>query len=177
LRVFGWFKKNREPSPVAADSADDHWAALDELRALQAAADEAHRGFVAEGRVAAPEDTDAWVAAGESGYVNCLLTVLAEGSVRTATVSAGQPLPHLDALAGEEPSARAWAERLRFPLESLSARVVLDTLAESFELRAARSGTLKTVLVRAEGSPLAVLFTARWVEPGVAVAVTALRPT
>lgn len=172
-RLFG---KKPEPSPFDTESPNDRRGALDELRALQAAADEAHRGFVAEGRVAAPEDTDAWVAAGESGYVNCLLTVLAEGSIRVATVSVGQPLPHLAALAGEVQSARAWAERLRFPLESLSARTVLDTLIESFELRAARSGTLKTVLVRADGSPLAVLFTARWVEPGLAVEVTALRP-
>jgi hypothetical protein len=170
--MFGWFrKKPAQPQPPA----DDHRAALEELRRLQADADKIHREFIAEGRVAAPVETDAWVAAGESGYVNCLLTVLAEGSVRTATVSVGQPLPRLATLAGEELSSLAWAERLRFPMESLSARAVLGILAESFEVRAAWSGTLKTVLVRPDGSPLAVLFTARWVEPGVALAVTALR--
>ncbi len=163
--MFGWFKKKpAQPQPPA-----------DELRALQADADKVHRGFIAEGRVAAREDAEAWVAAGESGYVNCVLTMLAEGTVGTATVALGQPLPRLDALAGEEPSSRAWAARLRFPLESLSAQAILSILAESFEVRVAQSGTLKTVLVRSDGSPLAVLFTARWVEPGVALAVTALR--
>src|SRR5690349_14191039 len=110
-----WFRKKRAhppaPAPDTGEPLMDHRTALNELRDLQAAADEVHRGFVTEGRVPAPADTDAWVAAGESGYVNCLLTVLAEGSVRTATVSVGQPLPGLDALAGEEPSSRAWAER------------------------------------------------------------------
>ena len=170
--MLGWFRK--KPTQPHAPT-DDHKAALAELRALQAAADEAHRGFVAEGRVAAPEETDAWVAAGESGYVNCLLTVLAEGTVGTATVAVGQPLPQLDALAGDDPLSRAWAARLRFPLESLSVEAVLGILAESFEVRAAPSGTLKTVLVRSDGSPLAVLFTARWAEPGVALAVSALQ--
>ncbi len=110
--------------------------------------------------MAACEDAAAWVAAGESGYVNCLLTVLAEGTVRTATVAVGKPLPRLDTLAGDEPSVRDWAERLRFRSESLSVEAILSILTESFEVRAASSGTLKTVLVRSDGSPLAVLFTA-----------------
>lgn len=168
--MFGWFKKKS-----GAGGPLDDQAALDELRGLQAAADEAHRRFLAEGRVAAAEDTEAWVAAGESGYVNCLLTALAEGAVRTTTVSLGKSLPSLEALADGEPSLERWAKQLRFPLETLSAQVVLGILVESFELGAASTGRLKTILVRTDGSPLSVLFTARWVEPGIAATITALR--
>jgi hypothetical protein len=169
--MFGWFrKKPGQPQPAA----DNYQATFDELRALQAVLDEAHRESIAEGCVVAPAETDRWVAAGESGYVNCLLTVLAEGTVRTATVAVGQLLPRLSDLAGDEPSSREWAERLQFPLESLSTATVLGILAKSFEMLTAGSGTLKTVLVRPDGAPLAMLFTARWSEPGVALAVTAL---
>ncbi len=121
-----------------------------------------------------PEDTEAWVAAGEVGYVNCLLTVLAEGSIRTATVAPTQPLPSLEVLAAGTTSLVAWAKQLTFPFANLSTRVILDTLVESFGLGPSGTGTLKSILVRTDGAPLAVLFTARRAEPGGAVTITAL---
>jgi hypothetical protein len=100
---------------------------------------------------------------------------LAEGTVGTVTVAVGKPLPRLDILAGGNPSSRGWAERLRFPLDSLSIEEILGILSQSFQVETARRGTLKTVLVRSDGAPLAVLFTAHWLELGTVLEVSALR--
>lgn len=170
--MFSWFKK--KPA-IPAAPPNDVQAALDELQAIQVAANEIHQRFIDEGRETAPEETDAWVAAGESGYVNCLLTVLAEGTIGTVTVAAGKRLPRLDILAGNSPSSRGWAERLRFPLETLSIEEILGILSQSFQIERARCGTLKTVLVRSDGAPLAVLFTANWLELGTILEVSVVR--
>jgi hypothetical protein len=152
-----------------------HAGDRDELRRLQAVAEETHQKLVSEGKaVAGQESTASWVAARERGYVNCLLTVLAEGTIDTVTVHKGEKLPDLKQLAALKPDLEAWASKLAFPYDQLSADTVLGILANSFELQNGQTGRLKTILVKNDGSPLAVIFYAERVTSGVKLSV--LRP-
>jgi hypothetical protein len=90
-----------------------------------------------------------------------LLTVLGEGPANSATVILGQRLPDLSTLAAGNSSVLAWTHKLTFNYDSLSTQVVTEILSESFELKESNEGKLKTILVKNDGSPLAVLFTAK----------------
>lgn len=131
-----------------------------ELKKLQASADEIHRKFIANGGKPAPEETTSWVQARESGYVNCLLTILAEGHKESVTLTNGQNLPNLAVLANGNPGLFEWAKKLDFPYQELSTEKVITILLNSFEIQKTTKGSLKTILVKQDGSPLAVLFTA-----------------
>src|SRR5689334_15196684 len=98
-----------------------HASDRDQLRRLQAMADETHKRLASQGKaVPGHESTASWVAAGEQGYVNCLLTVLAEGPKNAVTVRKGEKLPDLKKLAARKLDLRAWASKLTFPYELLS---------------------------------------------------------
>jgi len=154
-------------SPAYADEQD-------ELRAPQVQADEIHRKLNAAGESTTPEDPARWVAAGERGYVNCLLTVLGEGPANNAIVTSGKRLPNLNDLATGNSSLLVWTRKLAFPYDRLSSQSVSEILIESFELRRNSKGRLKTILVKNDGAPLAVLFTAE--RNGAAIKLSVLRP-
>jgi|GEM_PF-4882208 len=163
--MFGWFTKKPE-------SLTDE---LDQLHRLQIDADACYRKLIADGAIPAPDDTEAWVAAREKGYINCLLTVLAEGGVPSVTVCTHQPLPKLHLLAGSNPSLAAWTSQLDFPYDELSSSLTVDTLLESFDPWRNRIGKLRSLVVRRDGSPLAVLFTAQRTMSADALTITVLR--
>jgi hypothetical protein len=144
----------------------------EELRQLQAMADNTHRKLVAEGKApGGQESTDSWVAARENGYVNCVLTVLAEGTKDSVTFSQGERLPNVKSLAAGNTSLEAWASRLAFPYSELSTDKVIGILAKSFELQNSDRGKLKTIVVKNDGSPLAVIFHAEKITSGLKVSV------
>jgi len=143
-----------------------------ELRQLQARADEIHMQLVAEGKVPDnQEDAQSWVAARENGYVNCLLTVLAEGTTDSAVITQDERLPDLNALASGTPDLALWVSTLAFPYGELSASVVLGILARSFELKSSPRGRLKTILVKNDGAPLAAIFYAEFLGQGIKLSV------
>lgn len=165
--MFGWFKKKKPPSLT-----DE----LEELARLQADADVCYRKLLADGATPAPDDTEAWVAAREKGYINCLLTALAEGSVNRVTVSTREPLPRIDSLAEGSPALLAWTSQLKFPYHEFSSNLVVEYLLESFDPWRNRVGILKTLVVRRDGSPQAVLFSAQRTPSADAITITVMRP-
>ncbi len=165
--MFGWFKKKK---PLSLTDE------LEELVRLQADADACYRKLIADGATAAPDDTEAWIAAGEKGYINCLLTALAEGSVNRVTVSTREPLPRVDALAEGNPSLSAWTSQLDFPYHEFSSNLVVEYLLESFDPWRNGVGILRTLVVRRDGSPMAVLFAAHRTPSADALTITVMRP-
>ena len=143
-----------------------------ELRQLQATADCTHGQLVAQGKApGGQESTDSWVAARESGYVNCLLTVLAEGTKDSIAINQGEGLPDLKHLASGNSDLELWASQLAFPYKDLSTDKVLGILAGSFELGKAPRGKLKAIMVKNDGSDLAVIFYAEIAGRGLNVSV------
>lgn len=120
---------------------------MEELRMLQADANKLHEQFNKEGRQPAPEETDAWVAQGEAGYVNCLLTTLAEGKQDSVELYLGGEFADLVELANGNPGLQNWTKKLKFNYKKLSMNDVLAILVNSFELQVSSPNHLKTVLV------------------------------
>lgn len=144
----------------------------EELRQLQAMANETHGKLVAEGKApSGQESTDSWVAARENGYVNCILTTLAEGTRDSITLTRGEYLPSVRSLATGNASLEAWTSQLAFPYKDLSTDKVLAILTNSFELQKTSRGKLKTIVVKNDGSPLAVIFYAEKIASGLKVSV------
>jgi hypothetical protein len=108
----------------------------------------------------APQD-DTWVAARERGYVNCLLTVLAQGGGGSVAIERARPLPRLTVSSGNKGLAD-WVSGLRFPYDSLSPDLVIKALEASVGIKSwnpfQRSGALQTDVVNEPGPPDTVVF-------------------
>jgi len=149
---------------------------LEILRQLQLEANNVHQKMLSEGTTSAPDDDPSvWVAAGESGYVNCLITVIGEGPVNSVTIDGSKILPNLNLLAEGNPSLVNWTKQLNFNYSDLSSKEVLAILYNSFDLQNNLSGKLKTVLVNSDGSPVALLFIATRLERADLVTLRVIR--
>jgi hypothetical protein len=128
---------------------------------LQKVADAIHEGYATKGTAPA-DDAEAWVAARERGYINCLLTVLAEGNSKSVVIERRKPLPSLVTLSQGKQDLAEWASKLRFPYESLSADLVIKGLEQSVGLASwnpfQRRRGLRSVVVNEPGPPEAVIF-------------------
>lgn len=67
----------------------------------------------------------------ESKYLDCLLTTLAEGPVKTVIVSWETPVPPLPPLAQGDEQLSSWVSRLRFDYDELDPKEVCLSLMEA----------------------------------------------
>jgi hypothetical protein len=91
---------------------------------------------------------------GETWYVNCLLTTMAEGAAKSVTLSPKAAVPLLLPLAGANEGLRDWIRSLALSYERLSAAEVCAIIAVSAKVKAmmvGERGELWTLLVPPEG--------------------------
>jgi hypothetical protein len=108
------------------------------------------------------EDTDAWVAARERGYINCLLTILAQGEVKSVIIERQKPLPELTEISKGNKELTEWASKLLFPYDSFSSELVIRNLEQSVGIKSwnpfQRRGNMQTVIVNEPNPPEVVVF-------------------
>jgi hypothetical protein len=75
-----------------------------------------------------PKTQDSW--AGESGYCNCLLVVMARLRIAKLELSTGEPLPSLEELAVTRPETLEWIKAQGFQYDKLDRVTIIRMLAE-----------------------------------------------
>lgn len=68
---------------------------------------------------------------GPEGYVNCLLASLSRGVARSLVISAAEPVPDLEALAGDNDDLREWLAAQAFPYASMEGQSVIRVLLKA----------------------------------------------
>lgn len=68
--------------------------------------------------------------AGESGYCNCLLVVMARMQIAKMELSTEEPLPSLEELAVTRPETLEWIKAQGFQYDELDRVTIIRTLAE-----------------------------------------------
>jgi hypothetical protein len=149
---------------------------LKELRKFQAEADEMHRKFVSETKETEPEDPSVWVTKGEEGYVNCLLTTLAEGKRNSIEMDMDGQFVDLVQLAEGNKPLQEWTKKLSFDYGSLSMRKTLIILESMIGLRTSNTGIMKSIVLQIDGTPLAVFFKGRLTNNNRGIKIRVLRP-
>lgn len=136
-----------------------HGSDLEELKALQAQAD-AGPALPEVSSASADQEAAAadWVAAGESGYVNCLLTAFGQSTLSEIRVGGKSGIPSIVKAAEGNERVTAWASRLKFPYDRLSVTTIQAMLESLFSMESSMRGKLSTILVADVGSPIAVIF-------------------
>lgn len=144
---------------------------------LKSIADSAHAAFEKHGTIPAPEeDALAWAAAKENGYVNCLLTLLAEGCVNSIAIQNNRPLPILAEMRNGDPELERWAACLSFDYKSLSSDTIIHLLLKTggADKWNQRTGSFKAIVVREPAPPDVVVIAMQrfgWVSKGVRLSV------
>jgi hypothetical protein len=144
---------------------------------LRELADSAHAAFEKHGTMPPPEeDALAWVAAKENGYVNCLLTLLAEGCVDSIAIQNNRPLPVLAEMKNGDPELERWAACLSFDYKSLSSDTIIHLLLKTggADMWNKRTGSFKAVVVREPAPPdvvTIVMHRLGWLSKGVRLSV------
>jgi hypothetical protein len=72
------------------------------------------------------DDETAWE--GEIGYVHCLLTTLAEGTLGQIKLTSKETMPSLVDLAQGNPELKTWTTKLKFDYKTLDARRIVKQL-------------------------------------------------
>ncbi len=145
---------------------------------LRKMTDLAHSEFEKHGTLSPPEeDALAWVAAKENGYVNCLLTLLAEGCVDSIAIQNNRPLPVLAEMRNGDPELERWASCLSFDYKSLSSDTIIHLLLKTggADKWNRRTGSFKTVVVREPAPPDVVVIVMQrlgWLSKGVQLSVS-----
>lgn len=140
-------------------------------------ADSAHAAFEEHRTIAAPEeDALAWVAAKEYGYVNCLLTLLAEGCVDSISIQNNRPLPLLAEMRNGDPDLERWASCLSFDYNLLSTSTIIHLLLKTggADKWNQRAGSFKAIVVREPAPPDVVVILMQrsgWLSKGLQLSV------
>ena len=72
--------------------------------------------------------------AGESGYCNCLLVVMARARIANVELSTDEPLPSLEKLAITRPDTLEWIKGQGFQYDKLDRVTIIRTLAEMADI-------------------------------------------
>jgi hypothetical protein len=144
---------------LLAFQGTSHGSDLDELKALQARSDAGPASPAVSSSSADQEAAAAdWVAAGEKGYVNCLLTAFGQSTLPEIRVGGKSGIPSIVKAAEGNERVAAWAARLKFPYDRLSVTTVQAMLESVFSMESSTRGKLLTLLVADVGSSIAVIF-------------------
>ncbi len=99
---------------------------------------------------------------GPPGYVNCLLTAMSEGILRSVDLLASKPVPNLVDLAADHEDMREWIKAQNFPYGSLNAKEVIRVLKQSAKIRGlpflTNHGDLPTIHAQDDGTGIARVF-------------------
>jgi|GEM_PF-1006234 len=101
-----------------------------------------------------------WI--GPPGYVNCLLTLMSEGIVRSITIRSSEQVPDLVRLAAGNEEKRAWIEAQEFDFPSLEVKQVIEVLKKTARIEGmpflTRRHAIPTLHARDDGSAVARVF-------------------
>jgi hypothetical protein len=99
---------------------------------------------------------------GPPGYVNCLLTLMSEGVVRSLTIKSSEPVPDLVRLAAGNEEKREWIETQEFDFPSLDVKAVIDVLKKTARIEGmpflTRRHAIPTLHARNDGRAVARVF-------------------
>jgi len=101
-----------------------------------------------------------WV--GPPGYVNCLLTLMSEGLVRSITIKSSEPVPDLVRLSAGSKEKQEWIKAQEFDFPSLDVKQVIGVLKKTARIEGlpilTRRHAIPSLHARDDGSVVARVF-------------------
>jgi hypothetical protein len=99
---------------------------------------------------------------GAPGYVNCLLTAMSEGVVRSIDLVASRPVPNLVELTAGHGDTQEWIKEQHFAYGSIRAKEVIQLIKQNAEIGGmpffTRRGDLPTIHAKSDGTGIARVF-------------------
>lgn len=99
---------------------------------------------------------------GAPGYVNCLLTAMSEGVVRSIDLVASRPVPNLVDLTADHEDTHDWIKEQGFAYGSISAKDVIQLIKQSAKIGGmpffTHRSDLPTIHARSDGTSIALVF-------------------
>lgn len=99
---------------------------------------------------------------GPPGYVNCLLTLMSEGVVRSITIKSSDPVPDLVRLAADNEEKREWIETQEFDFPSIDVKTVIEALKKTARIEGmpflTRRNAIPSLHARNDGRVVARVF-------------------
>jgi hypothetical protein len=99
---------------------------------------------------------------GEAGYVNCLLTTLAQGPKKSVSIVADRPVPALPELAAGNSDLSTWVSKLSFDYAALNTAKVAQLLRSFAGFRwyslFKTKGVIESVVLDTDNRPVLCRF-------------------
>jgi hypothetical protein len=101
-----------------------------------------------------------WV--GESGYVNCLLTIMSKGILSSVEILKDKVVPNLIEITGTDKASQRWIKKQDFEFNSLNSSKVIKIIKKSIGIKgfsfSARDSFLTAIHAQNDGKNIARIF-------------------